>query len=66
VGRVAIVTGAGGGIGRAIAVRLGRDGVDVAVVDIDAAGARQTVQTIQDAGGTAAGSSMCRVKRGKR
>lgn len=54
MGRVAIVTGAGGGIGRAIAVRLGRDGVDVAVVDIDAAGAHQTVQAIEDAGGTAA------------
>jgi glucose 1-dehydrogenase len=40
----AFVTGAGSGIGRAIALRLAQDGNDVAVVDIEAAGAAQTAK----------------------
>jgi NAD(P)-dependent dehydrogenase (short-subunit alcohol dehydrogenase family) len=41
-GQVGLVTGGGGGIGRAIAQRLGRDGMAVAVVDRNS-GAAQTV-----------------------
>jgi NAD(P)-dependent dehydrogenase (short-subunit alcohol dehydrogenase family) len=36
-GRVAVVTGAGSGIGRAVSLELARRGVDIALVDIDEA-----------------------------
>lgn len=53
-GRVAIVSGGGTGIGRAICLRLARDGLTVAVVySRSAEGAAQTVAQIEAAGGTA-------------
>jgi NAD(P)-dependent dehydrogenase (short-subunit alcohol dehydrogenase family) len=53
--RIAIVTGSGGeGCGRAIALRLARDGMRVVVADIRAAGASETARRIESAGGTAA------------
>jgi 3-oxoacyl-[acyl-carrier protein] reductase len=53
-GKVALVTGASRGIGRAIAQRLGRDGALVAVhYGSTASGARETVKAITDAGGRA-------------
>ncbi len=52
-GRVAVVTGAGSGIGRAIALRLAEDTARIAIWDIDAAGAEKTAELIRAAGGTA-------------
>ena len=41
-GKTAFVTGAGSGIGRAIALRLANDGARIAVADINIEGARET------------------------
>lgn len=51
--RVAIVTGAGSGIGRAGAAIMAREGAHVVVVDIDAGQAQETVDQIAEAGGKA-------------
>ncbi len=45
-GRVAIVTGAGSGIGRAIATRLGRTGAKVALLDLNESAAREAAASI--------------------
>lgn len=50
---VAIVTGAGSGIGRASAERFAREGADVLVADIDAETGRETVERIENDGGSA-------------
>jgi len=52
-GRVAIVTGAASGIGRASAQTLAGHGASVVVADINVAGARETVALIESAGGSA-------------
>jgi meso-butanediol dehydrogenase/(S,S)-butanediol dehydrogenase/diacetyl reductase len=49
-GKVALVTGAGQGIGRAIALRLARDGADIAVAEINEAKARAVADEIRGLG----------------
>lgn len=51
--KVAVVTGAGSGIGRAIAIRFAAAGARVVVSDIDEAGGAETVRAIAAAGGAA-------------
>ena len=50
-GQAAIVTGAGRGIGRAIALRLAREGASVTVSDLDKANAREVSGEITSSGG---------------
>ena len=47
-GRVALVTGAASGIGRAIALQLAREGALVSVVDINLKGAKKVVKEIKN------------------
>jgi NAD(P)-dependent dehydrogenase (short-subunit alcohol dehydrogenase family) len=52
-GKVALVTGAGSGIGRAAALEFAREGARVVVSDVNEAGGAETVEMISAAGGTA-------------
>jgi NAD(P)-dependent dehydrogenase (short-subunit alcohol dehydrogenase family) len=52
--RMAVVTGAGSGIGRGIATMMAARGAAVAVMDIDEAAAAQTARLITESGGRAA------------
>ena len=49
-GRFALVSGAAGGMGRAMAMALAEFGADVALVDLNLAGATQTERNIQALG----------------
>ncbi|WP_318215983.1 SDR family NAD(P)-dependent oxidoreductase [Streptomyces sp. SCL15-6] len=51
--RAALVTGAGGALGRAVAVRLAADGHDVAVLDRDTESLEQTAAQVEKAGARA-------------
>ena len=52
-GKVAVVTGGGSGIGRAISTLFGAQGAHVFVLDVDAEAARETAARITAAGGRA-------------
>lgn len=52
-GKVALVTGAGSGIGRSVALRLAAAGAAVVTSDVDTASGEETAQLIKSRGGTA-------------
>lgn len=47
IDQVAIVTGAGNGIGRSIAIGLAKEGAHICIADIDSVEARQTAQQVK-------------------
>lgn len=52
-GKIALITGSGRGIGRAIALKLASEGARIVVNDLDAEPAEEVVQAIRAAGGEA-------------
>jgi NAD(P)-dependent dehydrogenase (short-subunit alcohol dehydrogenase family) len=60
---IAVVTGAGGGIGRAIAQGYAREGARVVALDIDAEAASETAKQIAADGGKADGFALDVSKR---
>ncbi|ODR04268.1 acetoin dehydrogenase [Mycolicibacillus koreensis] len=53
-GKITVVTGAGSGIGRALATNLAGRGATVAITDVDEAGLAETAELIRAAGGSVA------------
>ena len=49
-GRVAVVTGAGSGIGRAVSLELAAQGADLALVDVDASGLESVRAAVEESG----------------
>lgn len=52
-GKVAVITGAGSGMGRSMALRLAEDQAKIAIWDINGEGAEETAKMVRDAGGKA-------------
>ncbi len=48
--KVAVITGAGSGIGRALAVQLSKQGADLAITDVNEAGLNETADLCRDSG----------------
>ena len=56
--KIALVTGAGSGIGRATSLVLAREGATVVVSDINAEGGEETLSAIKDLGGDGSSTPM--------
>ncbi|HDY83429.1 MAG TPA: SDR family oxidoreductase [Halieaceae bacterium] len=54
-GKVVVITGGGKGIGRAIAIRLARQGVKLALLDLDEPAMAETIELVKEAGSEARG-----------
>ena len=52
-GKIALITGGSSGIGRETAVLFAQHGAKLAIADLNPDGGQETVQMVQDAGGTA-------------
>src|SRR5690242_2851278 len=52
-GKVALITGSGGGQGRAAALMFAKEGARVVVADVKVEGGNETVQMVRSAGGQA-------------
>src|SRR5207245_5612536 len=63
-GKVAFVTGAGGGIGRATAMAFAREGASVVVADVSEKDNQETARMIEEQGGRAL-AVRCDVTRGE-
>ena len=50
LGKLSIVTGSAMGIGKEVALRLARDGSDIAVVDVEKEGGQETVEKVRSMG----------------
>jgi NAD(P)-dependent dehydrogenase (short-subunit alcohol dehydrogenase family) len=64
IGKVALVTGAGAGIGRAIATVFAGEGAEVVIADVDGRTAEEATAAIITAGGSAE-TMICDVSRGQ-
>ena len=53
VGKVALITGAGSGIGRQSALRFSQEGAKIVAVDLNLAAAEETVGLVKEQGGEA-------------
>ncbi len=53
-GKVCLITGSGGGLGRAASILFAREGGKIVVTDMDEEGGRETVRLVEEAGGEAA------------
>jgi len=62
-GKVAFVTGAANGIGRATALAFACEGANVVVADVSKKGNQETARMIEELGGACAGGQVRRVAR---